>query len=394
MIESISIANVATFHPTTAEVLDDLCRFNYIFGSNGTGKTTISRVIADPALHGNCQCTWKGRRELEALVLNDDFVKNNFDQLRGVFTLGEKEKETEDRIAGLKTQLDNELGGLAKLNQSLEGEDGSGGKRGDLAKLEENCRDKFWVPVQKLKKTRRLDGALRGVLNDKDGCKRKILEESVKNTAALHKLADLEERANTVLSSAPTKEPAIPTIDGSRLTAHEANPVLKKRVIGKEDVQIAAMIKKLGNSDWVRQGMPYYEQNDHVCPFCQQTTTEEFAQSLEDYFDEAFEKDSRDIETLISQYATDVSTIESTLTAILDAPGKYLDVESMKANKAAFDGTRATNKLALETKKKEPSRSVVLESLESVLAKIGKCVDSANAKVAEHNGMVDNLAVC
>lgn len=39
MIERISLAGVATFHGTTAEVLDSLPKFNYIFGSNGTGKT-------------------------------------------------------------------------------------------------------------------------------------------------------------------------------------------------------------------------------------------------------------------------------------------------------------------------------------------------------------------
>lgn len=43
MIESITIANVATF-AITPEALNGLSQFNFLFGSNGTGKTTVSRV--------------------------------------------------------------------------------------------------------------------------------------------------------------------------------------------------------------------------------------------------------------------------------------------------------------------------------------------------------------
>ena len=44
MIESISISSVATY-AATPELLDGLSHFNFMFGSNGTGKTTVSRVL-------------------------------------------------------------------------------------------------------------------------------------------------------------------------------------------------------------------------------------------------------------------------------------------------------------------------------------------------------------
>ncbi|MCH8133864.1 MAG: AAA family ATPase, partial [Myxococcales bacterium] len=71
--------------------------------------------------------------------------------------------------------------------------------------------------------------------------------------------------------------------------AHHRDAILKKKVSGKDDVDVAAIIIKLDNSDWVRQGLPYYEVNDQVCPFCQQETGEAFAASLKEYFDETFE---------------------------------------------------------------------------------------------------------
>lgn len=391
MIQSISILNVATFHPTTATTLADLRKFNYIFGSNGTGKTTISRVIADAAFSTTCRCTWQNGQPLESVVLNRDFVERNFDQMRGVFTLGEKEKDTEGKIKAAKEDKDKEQERLNNLKNTLEGNDGTGGKKGDLAQLESDARDRLWVPVEKIKKNKKLYKALEGILGNKEKCKERILQETQSNQAALKPLDDLEKRAETIFGDTPTKQPSLPTLPSS-LVVHESNAILKKKVIGKEDVDIAEMIKRLGNSDWVRQGLPYYEQNDQKCPFCQQSTDEQFTQSLKDYFDEAFENDTKAINGLIAQYAKDAGAIQSAVDGIIAAPGKFMDVEKLKTEKAALDQTIATNTLRLENKKKEPSQTVTLDSLTTVLADIGAMITEANAEVVKHNKMVDNLA--
>ena len=44
MIERIVIKDVATFDDSE-HVMEDLGKLNFIFGSNGSGKTTISRVL-------------------------------------------------------------------------------------------------------------------------------------------------------------------------------------------------------------------------------------------------------------------------------------------------------------------------------------------------------------
>lgn len=390
MIESISIRNVATFHPTAATTLDDLRQINYIFGSNGTGKTTISRVIADATFSEACVCTWKNGQPLESVVLNRDFVEKNFAQMRGVFTLGEKQKETEDKIRAAKESKDAEQENLHNLKSTLGGSDGLGGKKGELAQLESAAREKFWVPVDKIKKNKKLDKALEGVLGSKEKCKAKILQEAQNNQAALKKLGDLEKRAETIFGDTPSKQPSLPTLSASLVT-HESNAILRKKVIGKEDVDIAAMITKLGNSDWVRQGLPYYEKNDQKCPFCQRPTTEHFAQSLKDYFDEAFESDTEAINDLVAQYANDAEAIQSAVDGIISSPGKFMDVEKLKAKKAALDRTVAANRLRLQKKKNEPSQAVTLDSLATVIGDIEAMINEVNAEVIKHNEMVDNL---
>jgi wobble nucleotide-excising tRNase len=266
MIESVTIANTATFG-STPEVLTGLSKFNYLFGSNGTGKTTISRIIVDRASYPDCSVIWKHGRPLETVALNRDFVDKNFDQLKGVFTLGEKQKDTLEKIAIAKQERDKEDTDLATLKNTLQGEDGTGGKKGELAQLEMELQEKCWT--QKQKHDEKLQGAFTGYRNSAEKFKGKILDELCGNNAPLKPLSDLEKRAETIFGETPTKEASITTLDAGALLAHESNPILKKRVIGKGDVDIAAMIKKLGNSDWVRQGRTFYETNNQVCPFCQ-----------------------------------------------------------------------------------------------------------------------------
>ena len=109
MIKKIDIRNVATFGQEPEE-LDELAKINFIYGANATGKTTISRIIADvdAPSHSDCELTWVPRTPIETLVYNRDFVDRNFnqpEQLQGIFTLGEKNKKTEDRIVAVREEL-------------------------------------------------------------------------------------------------------------------------------------------------------------------------------------------------------------------------------------------------------------------------------------------------
>jgi wobble nucleotide-excising tRNase len=205
-------------------------------------------------------------------------------------------------------------------------------------------------------------------------------------------LAELEKRAESVFGPTPTTEASILAVDTNKLLAHETDPILKKRVIGKEDVDIAAMIKKLANSDWVREGRAFYDVNKGTCPFCQQSTSEAFAQSLNEYFDETFVTDSKAIDDLGTNYDTEAARIQQQLASIIASPSKFLDVEKLKAEKELLDARIALNNQRLAGKKKEASQVIELEPLSNVLAAIKTLIDTANSQVAAHNKMVANLA--
>lgn len=392
MIESIHISKAASYGDAP-EILTDLRHFNYVYGANGTGKTTVSRVIANEALFPTCKVTWAGGIKLETLVYNRDFIDRNFGQsteLKGIFTLGEKDKATLDKIAVAKTELDGFIGKIKTFTETLQGEDGAGGFKGQLAALEVDFDEQCWA--YKLKHDEKLQGAFVGVRGKKRDFKERILSESKSNKAVLKTLTDLEKRAESVFGQTPEKIALIPELAFDRLLGYESNPILKKKIIGKTDVDIAAMIQKLGNSDWVKEGRAYYSLNDGNCPFCQQKTPDSLEKSLNDYFDEHFEKDIGAIKDLITDYKTESQRIGQALQTILATPSKFVEAVKLKAEQELLDSKVRLNIQQIEKKQRESSQSIELESLSNVVAAIESLLKAANDAITQHNAMVANLA--
>lgn len=392
MIESIQIKGIATYGDTS-EQLSGLSKFNFLYGSNGSGKTTITRVVADEGGFPACSVIWKGGTKLQTLVYNRDFVAKNFSpsaELKGIFTLGDKNVDNIDKIVAAKTQLDAFTKAIESLNIALQGQDGTGGKKGELAAREEKFKNICWA--QKQKHDAKLSGAFEGFRGSSEKFKAKVLQERALKSATLETLAIIEKKAETVFGPTPIVEQSVQSIDTAKSLAHESDAILKKRVIGKEDVDIAAMIKKLGNSDWVREGRSFYEASKTLCPFCQQSTTDAFAQSLNEYFDETFVTHSKAIDDLATNYATDTSRLQQQIASVIATPSKFLDVELLKTEKELLDSKVTINIQRLALKKKEPSQIVELESIGNVASTIKTLIDTANALIADYNKMVTNLA--
>ncbi len=392
MIESIKISSVATYG-SQPESLNGLSQFNYIFGSNGTGKTTVSRIIADETSYPTCSVVWKGGTKLQSMVYNRDFVERNFNQsieLKGVFTLGEQQVDTLAKLATAKSELDTLTRKIEGFTQVLQGADGSGGKKAELTAIDSALKDKCWA--QKQKHDPKLQGAFEGFRGSSEKFKGKVLLEFGSNTATALSQAELETKAESIFGPTPTSAPIVPNIVAEKVLLHEVDPILSKRVVGKDDVDIAAMINRLGNSDWVRQGRHFHDVNEGTCPFCQQSTAEEFTQSLNEYFDETFLTDTKSIDDLLTNYKTDSARLQHQIATIIDGQYKFLEIEKIKAEKELLDSKVTINIQRLEAKKKEASQVVALESICNVVNEIMTLINAANGLATNHNDMVANLS--
>jgi wobble nucleotide-excising tRNase len=389
VLQEIKIAGEASYS-REGERLVSLRPINFIFGTNGVGKTTISRVINDPDSYASCVLTWKGGRPLACLVYNSDFVARNFaPQLPGIFTLGEAASDTLDKIDKAKRRVKDLEDDIAQLKGTLGSAEASSGKRGVLRSLRAQLEADCW----KIKGQHdpHFKDAFTGVRNSQTKFCDKVLAELASNMAELVDLEELKLKAATLFQEGLERHAAIPMIEAADLLAAERAPVLAKKVVGKEDVDVAALIRRLGNSDWVRQGLPYLGQGSQ-CPFCQQEVEAQLAARLNDYFDETYLNDLAAISSALETYEALADTTLKKLSEIIAFDSRHLDRDLLRADVDRLEARLAVNKRLLEAKKREPSAPMRLEPLADLAEPVIARVAAANISIATHNALVDNLA--
>lgn len=390
MITEITVQNVATY--TAPVTLSDIRKINYIFGPNGSGKTTIGRAIEQAEGHTNCQLKWSDGTPLEVMVYNRDFVDRNFNlssSVRGVFTLGEDQVQAETQIATLRPQVEQQSSRITALYNKLDGDVEQIGKRQELTNLENLFRDKAWK--QKQKHDDYFQVAFTGARNSAEKFKERVLQETATNNAELLDLAILKEKAATVFATTLQHTDALPLIVIEDLLLHELNTILQKPIIGSQDVNIAALINQLGNADWVKQGLHFHQQAIGTCPFCQQKTTPEFTQELSQFFNQSYQNEIQEVSKLKSNYESASNTAKATISSIKQINSKFIDNNLFAAEASLFEDLLDRNLGLILNKIQEPSRKLALESVSDLAEKLVAHINQANIKIADHNQIVTNI---
>lgn len=108
MIKKITIRDVASYDHEGC-TFDDLAKVNIILGGNGTGKTTIGRVVKENSLlkghFEHCEVEWVDDTEkIENIYLfNKEFKEDNQrEHILGVYKLGEQWETVEKQRESLK----------------------------------------------------------------------------------------------------------------------------------------------------------------------------------------------------------------------------------------------------------------------------------------------------
>lgn len=284
------------------------------------GKSTIGRVIKESSKYENCKVVWENNNPLEVLVYNTAFVDEYFretDILKGIFTLGKENVSLSTQINETKSSLNNINADLIQLKNTLNN------KKEELNDLEKSYLDKFWKKMEPYKND--FIKCSGGCFGDKKKFKQKLIDkQTTLSNIQLKVIEELKCKYATIFADQPAKINTIPLIDILCILNYETNQILQKKIVGKDDINISGLIKKLDNSFWVKQGIQFYEKSGDICPFCQQKINNNLKEELENYFDENFTKDVAEIKQLYMDYKSEAERIEQSLKNII-IPSDFLN---------------------------------------------------------------------
>ncbi len=390
-ISQIVLKNAATFDESGAS-FEDLNSINFIYGTNGSGKTTTSSFLKNLAENriedkfANSKIEWHNDEILKIEVYNKQFKEEQFrnSQVKGIFTLGKKTNENLENIESKKESINKENEkSLQKLKQERE-------------EKEKDFTDSCWEKLYK-KNEEDFKETLEG-FKLKKKFKERILEEfknNEHNEIEIGKLEKLKENIRIVFSKNQTE--LVPLeCNLTDFDSVENHSIWEQKIVGSGDAIIADLIKKLSNEDWVAQGREYLSKDGNACPFCQQETiTEEFKKQLESYFDISYQESTDTIKKMKENYTKKTARALEQLDKIVETEQKN---QQTKLNKEIFKRIIETlrskingNWQKMHDKSKEMSRSFDLESTKNEIKEIRDLIDTANQQIANHNEMIKDI---
>jgi wobble nucleotide-excising tRNase len=388
MITNIKLHNIATY--TNPVEINDLKKINFIYGSNGTGKTTLSNFLYDSSDLDFSDCTkdWKNDTKLETLVYNKKFREEYFGKgkLTGVFTLGKASKDEIDAINGKKEELKNLKEQYVKRKSTLDK------SNEEKAKKSLTFKETIWKCIYQKQKTH-FKEAFVGSMKSKDAFYSRIIKEFKNNNQEILNLDVLKTKSQTIFGEAPKHIDIFTVIQFDRLLEIEEDKIWKKKVIGKADLEIAKLIQKLNINDWVINGKILLAETDKTCPFCQEETiTVDFKKQLDEFFDENYTNDLKKIKDFNDEYLREAATIVNQLNLIekdeKENKKTKLNISLFSANLKTLISEFTTNKEHLQNKLSEPSREINLQSIKEQLNSLNLLLTEANESIESHNKIV------
>ncbi|GAA9806911.1 AAA family ATPase [Helicobacter pylori] len=396
-ISQIVLKNAATFGESEAS-FEDLNSINFIYGANGSGKTTTSSFLKNLAENriedkfANSEIKWHNGESLKIEVYNKQFKEEQFrnSQVKCIFTLGKETNENLENIESKKESINKENEKKIKNEKILQ----------DLTqekeKAEKDFTDSCWEKLYK-KNEEDFKETLEG-FKRKEKFKEKILEKfknNGHNESEIVKLEELKENIRIVFSKNQTE--LVPLeCNLTDFDSIENHSIWEQKIVGSGDVAIADLIKKLSSEDWVAQGREYLLKDGNACPFCQQKTiTEEFKKQLESYFDTSYQESTETIKEKIKDYASRTAEVLERLDEIVKTEQNNLqtklDTEIFKRIIETLRSKINGNWQKMHDKSKEMSRSFKLESTKNEIEEIKDLIHAANQQIANHNEMIKDI---
>jgi wobble nucleotide-excising tRNase len=372
------VLDAATFH----NVSFTPTFINFIYGNNGTGKSTIAREIG--ADRGLVWQDGKSASDYSVLIYNQEFVDANFrnyGNLKGVFTVGELNIQIQNSIHE-KTKQKSELDRLAtEIATEKERKETARGTL--LGNFQEGCwnktkniREVFEATQTGFKRKAQFADHVLQITNP--------TEHNIEELKSLYETA-FDPRARTYKEFQPLGRV-------TRLKDSNGNDLLAKPITSSGDTPFAGFIKALKATDWVRQGHERFAVTaDGKCPYCQQDLPNDFEEQLAACFDAQYQEDIDALRRFYDDYKSDMQGFADILRANLQDVFPKINTKEYEDKTALFEKLVEGNLQKIASKIKEPSSVVAIdnEAVKTVREELNGLISGFNQRIKANNDVVN-----
>lgn len=389
MIKRIVIRNVATFGSEGVE-LDNLQRVNYIYGGNGVGKTTLSRVLASHSCSGSkdkgakfkdCEVEWTGM-PLKVLVYNRDFKERNLkENIPGVFTLGAESVKAEKRIETLKQQLAEENKNLASKQRRIDARDKQ--IKQDMARLRDTLWNEVLIPQRDY-----FYEVLSNEIHDTN--EKPIVTSKAQFARQMQALVETGEYRKALGREGLQ----------ARYRDLYRGEVLKViKPLRKPSDEITSLTDITEKEIWttVQTLESIYQDSslivrDEVCPLCGQRVRNVEAEQQQ----EAYKNEVEEIRSLTASYKENgeqlVELLYGMMNRLQTVSGRVAKhVEVMRTMTELLKELIDTNYHIMVNKLENPAMVAQFKDIRGATKSLWKTIDDTNEEIAEHNKVAENI---
>ena len=377
MINSIKIKNVATYSSETETSLTPSI-VNFIYGNNGAGKTTITRIIENSNDYLESSLSWDNDIEYHKLVYNRDFVKNNFNEetkLRGIYTLGEESEEVYKKIEELTLSKKTMQADIVFQKEQINS------YQNKLKKLKRETVDLFWENYKK-KLCEPILELYRGNINSKENFFDKCIKLQYKENTMTYE--SIIEEYNILYKERLVEQDLIENININEISKLINSKILTTQIVENNNITLFQLINDLKNSSWVEEGLKYLNNSHNKCPFCQNQLTTEFVEDIYKLYDQKYKNlknEFYDIKEKIIKFKNNTSVYLKEHSDIIKDSVMILDINDF------------LDTIEEELEKKSGDLKYVCNINKDIssIEKLHNLINSENEKIKQNNIKINDI---
>jgi len=351
---------------------------NYFFGKNGTGKSTIAKLIGKPET-----TEWRSGilpDDYEFQVYNEEFIQENiqsYGNIPGVFTITKQnaavKAEVDKKTTELKTLSDKKNTIGRKITENTN----------QLGSILNTLVSALW---EKTEATRKMYPATQTGFTTN---KKKFVTELMK-----HKPGSVDEDAVKELYALAYGEGGrhYEELKSASASMIPSTSLLGKTIVSSSHTTFSDFLNALSATAWVNQGHREYQHAaGKKCPYCQQDLPDSFEVDLASCFDEQYKKEMAQLQEFIQAYRAALNDIYSVLNGNAKSNFACDQLAAYSTEFELFMEKAKANVAQLEKKWSDPALVVELDDLSTYLHDLNELAEQINQKIRQNNAILADI---